>query len=142
MVVGLGVVRERTGQAAGLLSLSKITMLVVFGFLYEKGAAVNHVANNGDNALMCASRRGNAEIVKYLVDAGADPDSRKKSAACHVEAAWKNHGAHGVEILMEKQPSCVHRDTGTLELWSASSPQVRIQTSKIRMGKPPSILRG
>jgi len=110
VVVGLGVVRERTGQAAGLLSLSKFTMLVVFGFLYEKGAAVNHVANNGDNALMCASRRGNAEIVKYLVDAGADPDSRKKSAACHVESGVeKSWGPWGRNLNGETALMCASR---------------------------------
>ena len=38
------------------------------------GADVNETAKNGTSALILASEEDHEEVVKYLIDKGADPD--------------------------------------------------------------------
>ncbi len=40
--------------------------------LLAKGAHVNYADTNGDTALICAAINGETEVVKLLIDGGAD----------------------------------------------------------------------
>jgi len=52
----------------------------VVRLLLEKGAALDHTAKYGLSALMLAVIAGHADIVRALVEAGADPSLRGAGA--------------------------------------------------------------
>ncbi len=55
------------------------TSLVICGMLIEHGADVNAIQQGGFTALHAAAQQGNLELVKLLVDSGADPSMKTEA---------------------------------------------------------------
>ncbi len=68
--------------------------------LLEKGAKPKLVNSNGDTPLDAAVRNGNADMVKLLIDAGADINGLTKTGT-PLSRAIKNHNYEAMKLLID-----------------------------------------
>ena len=69
--------------------------------LIDSGAKLNIQNNDGDTALMFASRRYNSAGVKELIDAGADPNIQNNNGDTALKIASDNGYEKTVKLLKE-----------------------------------------
>ncbi len=67
--------------------------------LLAKGANVNYANTNGDTALIWAACNGNTEVVKRLMDGGADKTKKTKSGKTALDLALQNNHRSIVALL-------------------------------------------
>jgi len=91
----------RLDKGAALLDAAKNGRLDQAREALEEGADVNFADDNSWTALHEAARKGSAEVVSLLLEAGADPRSRNARSESALDLAREFHGGAGrlLELL-------------------------------------------
>jgi len=85
-------------------------------FLLENGADVNEKADDGTTALMEASRYGYPEIVKLLLEKGADMDIRKTGGGLTtLEFASVGGSVDVIKLLLENGADEYYKDSEIID---------------------------
>jgi serine/threonine-protein phosphatase 6 regulatory ankyrin repeat subunit B len=87
--------KDNKGWTAIMLARSK----TVAGMLVKAGANVTSRANDGSTALMVAAEEGRLDLVKYLVEQGANPKLADKAGFKPIDYARKNSHSEIVDFL-------------------------------------------
>lgn len=122
-------------QAAIDNDLSKVKLLT------GKGTSVNIKDNSGYTALHYAARAGNIEIAKYLLDSGADPNSRTKTGRdtpLH-RAAYQGHDVMVSLLLQRGADPMLQNSDGQTALHKAASMK-RTEVVKLLLVNSPSLV--
>ena len=83
--------REHTFHATALLEAARGGNLLLVAKLVTNGANVNALDKDGDSALRLAARFGHTDVVKYLVEQGADTKHTYEGKTARQWAAHYDH---------------------------------------------------
>jgi ankyrin repeat protein len=100
-----------------------------------KGDDINHYSQNQGNALIAASRNGQKETVKLLLENGADINAQNNSQGSALNAAARRGHLDTVKLLLEKGADINLQNNGQGSALNAAARNGHLDTVKLLLEK-------